>query len=190
MHYVILANYPRLSNIIDFMHTVLVIMDVSYGRYQNSNVKECCVVWRKSLRRVWGLPFQTHGVMLPRLSQCLPVLDEICRRSLNFVRSCIRYESSFFNIIALHGLHARSRSLFGWNVVFWAQRLNCSTDDLIYGRLPIIINSYVRNSIDETTLDRLAFLRELIMIRDSSLTLSGLLSSDELNNVISHVCTS
>jgi len=54
----------------------------------------------------------------------------------------------------------------------------------------IIINSHVRNSVDETTLDRVAFLRELIMIRDSSLTLSGLLSCDELNDIISHVCTS
>jgi len=35
-----------------------------------------------------------------------------------------------------------------------------------------------------------AFLRELIMIRDSSLTLSGLLFSYELNDVISHACTS
>jgi len=49
-------------------------------------------------------------------------------------------------------------------------------NDLVYGRLPIIINSYVRNSVDKTTLDRVAFLRERIMIRDSSLTLSGLLS--------------
>jgi len=40
----------------------------------------------------------------------------------------------------------------------------------------ITINFYVRNSVDETTLDRVAFLRELIIIRDSSLTLSGLLS--------------
>jgi len=71
-----------------------------------------------------------------------------------------------------------------------AERFNFSVNDLIYGRLPIIINSYVRNSVNETTLDRVAFLRERIMIRDSSLTLSGLLSSDELNDVISHVRTS
>jgi len=138
-----------------------------------------------------GLPFQTHGVLLPLLSQCLPVLDEICQRSLNFVRSCIRHESAFVQFIALHGLHARSRSLLGRNVVFCAQRFNCSINDLIYGRLPTIINSYVRNSVDETTLDRVALLTELIMIRDSSLTLSGLLSSDEQKDVIfSHVCTS
>jgi len=75
-------------------------------------------------------------------------------------------------------------------VVYCAEPLNCSINDLIYGRLRIIINSYLRYSVDETTLDRVAFLSELIMIRDSSLTLSGLLSSDELNDVISHVCTS
>jgi len=133
------------------------------------------------LRRVWGLPFQTHGVLLSLLSQCLPVLDETCRVSLNFVGSCIRHESAFVQCIALHGLHARSRSLFGWNVVYCAELFNCSINDLIYGRLPIIINSYVRNSVDETTLDRVAFLRDLIMIRDSSLALTGLLSSDEPN---------
>jgi len=66
----------------------------------NSNVKEFCVAWRKSLRRVWVLPFQTHCVLLPLLSQCLPALDEICRRSLNFVRSCFRHESAFVQFIA------------------------------------------------------------------------------------------
>jgi len=80
--------------------------------------------------------------------------------------------------------------IFTLHVVCCAERFNYSINDLIHGRLPIIINSHVRNSVDETTLDRVAFLRELIMIRDSSLTLSGLLSSDELNDVISHVCTS
>jgi len=74
-------------------------------------------------------------------------------------------------VIALHGLHARSRSLFGRNVVYCAEQFNCSVNYLIYGRLTIIINSYVRNSVDDSTLDGVAFLRELIMIRDSSLTL-------------------
>jgi len=87
-------------------------------------------------------------------------------------------------------VRAVSRSLFGRNVVYCAERFNCSVNDLIYGRLPIIINSYVCNSVDETTLDHVAFLRLLIMIWDSSLTLSGMLSSDELNDIISHVCTS
>jgi len=138
---------------------------------------------------VWGLPFQTHGVLLPLLSRFHAVLDEPFRRSLNFVQSCIRHESAFVQFIALHGLHAHIRSLFGRSVVFCAERFNCSINDFIYGRLPNFNNSYVRNSVDETKLNRVAFLGELIMIRDSSLTLSGLLSSEELNGVILHVCT-
>jgi len=115
----------------------------------------------------FGLPFQTHDVLLPLVSQCLPVLDEIFRCSLNFVWSCIRHESAFGKFIALHGVHARSRSLFGRRVVYCAERFNCSINDLIYGRIPIIYNSYVSNSFDETTLDCVAFLRELIMNYDS-----------------------
>jgi len=97
----------------------------------NSNVNEFCVAWRKSLRRVWGIPFQTHGVLLPLLSQCLSVLNEICQRSLNFGRSCIRHESTFVQFIALHGLHARSSSLFGCNEVYCAERFNSFINDLI-----------------------------------------------------------
>jgi len=173
------------------MHNVLVIMDVSYGHYQ--------IVTLKSFVLLGGRAWDACGVFRFRLtvfcyhffSQCFPVLDELCRRSLNFVRSCIRHESVSVQCFALHGLHARSRSLFGRNVVYCAERFNCSINDSICGRLPIIINSYIRNSVDETTLDCVTFPRELIMIRDSSLTLSDvLLSRDDLNDVISHVCTS
>jgi hypothetical protein len=30
----------------------------------------------------------THCILIPLLGNCLPLLDEICRRSLNFIRSC------------------------------------------------------------------------------------------------------
>jgi len=76
-------------------------MEVELWSLSNSNVKEFCVAWRKSLRRVWGLPFHTHGVLLTTLSQCLPVFDKTCRRSLNFVQSCIRHKSALktFNLL-------------------------------------------------------------------------------------------
>jgi len=78
------------------------------------------------------------------------------------------HKSAFVQLIALHG-HTCSRSLFLiergisiWYIymVYCAERFNCSISDLICGRLPIIINSHVRNSVDETTLDRVAFLHE------------------------------
>ena len=80
----------------------------------NRTIQDFCIAWRRSLRRVRGLPLQTHGVLLPVLSQCLPVLDEICRRSLNFVRSCLHHNSDLIRFLAVHGVfHARSSSLLG-----------------------------------------------------------------------------
>ena len=60
-----------------------------------SNVKitDLCIAWRKSLRRVWGLPYNTHCYILPLLSQCLPLFDEICSRSLSFIKSCLYHNS-------------------------------------------------------------------------------------------------
>jgi len=51
------------------------------------------------------------------------------------------------------------------------------------------INSYVRIAVHETTLDRVAFLGKLIMIGDSSLTSSAMLSSDELRRYFARLHT-
>ena len=55
---------------------------------------------------------QTHGVLLPVLSQCLPVLDEICRHSLNFVPSSLHHDSDFIRFLAMRRgiFHARMPS--------------------------------------------------------------------------------
>jgi len=78
------------------MHTVLVIMDVSYGRYQIVTLKSFVLLGERACDACGVFRFRLgFGVMLPLLSQCLSVLDEICQRSLNFVRSYIRHESAF-----------------------------------------------------------------------------------------------
>jgi len=55
----------------------------------NIHTEELCVSWWKSLRRVWRLPYKTHCYLLPLLIQYLSLEDEICRRSLNFIRDCL-----------------------------------------------------------------------------------------------------
>ena len=120
-------------------------------------------------------------------------MDEICRRLLNFVRSCIRHENTLIRFIALHGVcHGRSRSPLGENVLICANRYNCSVNDLLYGRLFHIINSYAFNLTNGAIHDRASFLNELIFIRDNSFSLSGgmRLSRDELQDIIIHVCAS
>ena len=55
------------------------LWDVSCDQLSNF-----CTASRKGVRRVWDLSYQTHCYLLPLLSRCLPVFDEICSRSMNF----------------------------------------------------------------------------------------------------------
>jgi len=82
-------------------------------------------------------------------------IDEVILLSGDFAICFFMYSYQWpIDVLLLHGLHARSCSLLERNVVYCADRFNGSVNDLVYGRLPIIVNSYVRNSVDETTLDR------------------------------------
>jgi len=73
--------------------------------FLNSNsICDFEVSWRKHLRKVWDLPYNTHCFLLSFLEQCLPILDEVCRRSSNFIHSCIVHKSILIRSVALYGM--------------------------------------------------------------------------------------
>ena len=49
----------------------------------HSNIKQFCSSWRKGVRRVWKLPFNTHNDLLPGLCGARSVEDELSYRALN-----------------------------------------------------------------------------------------------------------
>ena len=67
-----------------------------------AQLADLCAKWRKSVRRVLNLPLQTHCYLLLLLCQCLPVYDEICGRTMNFVRSCLYHQSSVVKSVAFY----------------------------------------------------------------------------------------
>jgi len=82
-----------------FNDIVLVFMGVSCGYSLLTKLEDLCVSWRKALRRVWCLPNTSHSYFLPILSQRLPLFYQICRRSINFIRSCLSNESSLVSTL-------------------------------------------------------------------------------------------
>ena len=88
-----------------------------------AQLADLCTKWRKSVRRVLNLPLQTHCYLLPFLCQCLPVYDEICERTMNFVRSCLYYQSSVVKSVAWYSvLHGHYSSPMGRDVLLCLQR--------------------------------------------------------------------
>jgi hypothetical protein len=158
----------------------------------NNQINDLCVSWRKSLRRIWGLPFNCHCYLLPLLSQCLPLADEICRRSLNFIKVCIGNTSSLVRAVTNYGIqYARYNSLLGHNVLFCAKLYGCSVRDIINGSVNRIVNNFVFNSVEDCQLQTASLVHELLLLRESALELSSnmILSRSELDWLVQVVCT-
>ena len=160
-----------------------------------SEIEDLCVSWRKGLRRVWSLPNTSHCYLLHLLSQCLPLFDEISRRSINFIRSCVSHESSLVSQIAQYAVyHAGSLSFLGQNVLFCMRRYNCSLRDLLTKSVNNIILPIALKSVDESMYCTANFLLELIMIQNNSLCIgrsdqTQSFTYDEVKSMIAYVST-
>jgi len=161
----------------------------------NLKLEDVCVAWRKSMRKIWKLPQQSHCYLLHLISGCLPVFDELCRRSMRFVRSCLCHDSYLIRYVANYAVvHARSQSVLGQNVLFCAHRYKFSVNNTLYNRLSsldTLINSFAHNSIDDNMRCFANLLLELIMIREGRLCLNdSIFLTDDVNDIIRYICTS
>jgi len=103
-----------------------------------------CTAWRKGLRTVWYLPYQIHCYLLPLLSHCQPVFDEMCSGLMNFVSTCSSHTSKLIRYVADHCIRfGLNFSPFGRNILFFfARRYGFDVDDVFFNKF-----SYFRDVI-------------------------------------------
>jgi hypothetical protein len=103
---------------------------------------------RKGWRAVWKLPQRTHGYLLSLIRHGLPVFEEICRRSISFMRSCILRKWQVVRFVAAHGiLFVSSSSCPRHNVLFCVSRFGC-TAYILDGSVNDIVRLFIRNLYD------------------------------------------
>jgi len=151
----------------------------------NDQINDLCVSWRKSLRRIWGLLFIYHCYLLPLLSQCLPLLDEICRRSLcfklKFIEVYICNGSSLVRAVTNYGIqYGRHNSLLGYNLLFCAQLYNSSAQYIISGKVNRFVNYCMYKLVKDYQLQTASFVLEIVLIREGTLELSNRVSLSRL----------
>jgi len=118
----VLCSFSKLSSFIKYRLFCSYCMSL-YGSelwmLRNDQINDLRVSWRKSLRRIWGLPFNYHCYLIPLLSQCLPLLDEIYRRSLNCIKLYTCNSSSLVRAITTHSIqYGRHDSLLAITYYF------------------------------------------------------------------------
>jgi hypothetical protein len=163
----------------------------SYYGCELWHLASLCAAWRKDLRRIWKLPHSTHCSLLPVISHCLPILDDLCRRSLNFARSCITHDCFLIRYITSYRVvHARNCSPTGQNLLYCFERYNCTYSDLLFGSVNSIVNSFFLKSIDDSSFSTANLLSESICVRDGLCDIAINFTKEELLSFIDNVCTS
>ena len=165
------------------------IWDVS-----TKEVEDFCIAWRKGARKVWALPNDTSCDVLYLIANVLPVFDEICRRVLNFIRSCCNSESQLIKYVANFGVNcAKMYSPIGRNALFCSLRYNIGIQDVC----SLLLTNEFFNlfQLSNLSADKIAKARsatELLLIRDNYINVpgfEGLLVAHELNSVIKELVT-
>ena len=79
-------------------------------------VADFCIMWRKGLKRVWGLPKDTLSFLLAPLCATISIMNELCRRSCNFINACLSSDCSLISFVARQRIfYSRMASPLGRN---------------------------------------------------------------------------
>ena len=71
---------------------------------------------------------------LPLLCRSLPILDQLCERSLNFVHRCVSHDSDVVKFISDYCImYGRSNFCIGKNVMFCMRRYKCNVEMVFSG---------------------------------------------------------
>ena len=151
-------------------------------------MQNVCTAWKKGLRRILGLPYDSHSNLLPLLNDSLPIFYLTCLRSVNFLQKCASSDSSVVNFISFHGIfYGRSFSPIGRNTLFCCKRYNVTLFDFIH-----IDKNYItrwhNNTLNDELISRVSMLAEVLFIRDGSYMLPGFdLQENELRTYINYL---
>ena len=61
-----------------------IVWDLNHGC-----IVEVCMAWRKGVRRIWGIPVDTHCELLPVICDIIPFIDVVFCRTTHFINCCL-----------------------------------------------------------------------------------------------------
>ena len=130
-------------------------------------------MWRKSLKRVWGLQRDTHSFLLAPLCASIPIMYELCRHSCNFINACLSSDCSLISFVARQGIfYSRMASPLGRNTHFCCLQYGGRTQGISFIRNNYI-NYRVTSNRPEDVLQTAGLLCALCFLRDGSFTFSS-----------------
>ena len=86
--------------------------------------------WRKALRKMWSLPDRSHCILLPLISNTLPIEISMLHRVFNFYTKAVKSSNKIVSYIARNCKYVQS-SVMGKNVKYILHKCNLLLGDLM-----------------------------------------------------------
>ena len=155
----------------------------------NQDFKNVCTKWRKAIRRIWGLPFNTHCNLLPLISEQNPIEIALTNRFIKFFKSLLDSDNCMVSYMAR--LQSQNcRSIFGQNARHVVINYNLSWHELETGTSNVIQEDIYDNYFNSVQTEQFidANVIRNILLRNESFN-DCFLTEDQLNFFI-FLCTS
>ena len=170
-----------------------VILVIPHSKY----LETLCIAWGKGLRHVWDLrspiPYRAQSNILSPLCSCLPMYDEICKRTANFIIQCLNSDCALVSRRTHHGIYfiSSERDLLLAEMHDYAVK---GTMYSIFKWSVVPARNWYNSTITESFFSGIQVLIDMIFIGDGSFDISGnvapLYSRDGIKLFISIICTS
>ena len=153
--------------------------------YNNSNAMYF-TAWRKIIRKLWCLPYQTHCRFLHTINDSIPIDVILEKRCIKFLWSSINSFNQIVKSLSLSSIKCSS-SVFGENYRFLSYKYNILPTDWFLPFYHILnkIELFVKTC--HVHYPEASFIRELCIQIDSEQF--SILSSQEMCQLIEYLCT-
>jgi len=154
---------------------------------EHNAVISVCTAWRKGLRRVWGLPYNSHGSILAALALQLPLYDELHWRSLTFTQRCLVSENLTVAYLSKQAIWFERRlSPMGRNLWRGLDRWGLKIRNVLE-LVKRDVFEVVNNRRDDDVVARAAMLLELIAERRSTFSFGQMLDASDVEALIAWI---
>ncbi len=141
-----------------------------------------CIAWRNALKVIWDLLYATHKRMLSLLCSSAPLHVQLKARFVKFIQKALNHNNSAIKSVTKYACN-NPMSVCGRN---WSEFV--SMNGVVTESVKEIYNEW-HGSVDVTEMDTVSVLNDMIDVRDGWGSCSILNTEEDVNYIISDICT-
>ena len=156
--------------------------------YSNS-FNNVCTKWRKAIRRMWNLPYNTHCGLLPLVSEQCPIEISLSCRFIKFLKTLLNSDNDTVSYVA-RIQSQNCRSIFGQNIRHVIVNYNLSWYEMEKYTTNAIkkhMNNKYMSDLNDNYISYAGVIRDIVLDDER---LNNFLTEEETNHMLRFVCTS